>query len=348
MEGATKKFSSKGSVLGRGLGALLSPSPVDLKEMAVGASDSRRRPTSERESAGELMRFVEPSRLRPGALQPRRDFPEEEIESLARSLSETGLLQPILVRRLSGASAERGDADAGVLYEIVAGERRWRAAKRASLEKVPIILREFSDKESLEIGIIENVQRQNLNPIEEAWAYKRLIEDFGSSQKELAKVVGKDRASVSNSLRLLSLCEELQGELVRGSLSAGHARALLSLPSQEQRRELAGKIAAEGLSVRAVERMVSRLRVSGGGVSDLGEGSPRASTSLSADSEGPNCELVDCEDRLRRLLGLRVNLSLRRSGAGSLKIAFSSSSELGDLLAKLESSLGRGGDASSP
>ncbi len=211
--------------LGRGLSALFGEEPG-------GPGD-----------AGRQLRMLPVEFLRAGRYQPRRAFDEEQIAALAESVREKGVLQPILVRAT-------GQPDA---YEIVAGERRWRAAQRAQLHEVPVIVREVSDRDALEIALVENVQRQNLSPIEEAEGYGRLIEEFGYTQEALAKAVGKSRSHVANTLRLLGLPEPVHRMLDRGDLTAGHARALLAAPDPVA---VARQVVARGLNVRQTERLV--------------------------------------------------------------------------------------------
>src|SRR5437763_16962934 len=186
--------------------------------------------------------------IRPDRSQPRRHFDEAHIEELAESIRSRGVLLPLIVRR-----AESG-------YVLVAGERRWRAAQRAGLREVPVMIREVSEKESFELALIENIQREDLNPIEEEEAYKRLIEEHGLTQEELAARVGKDRSTVANALRLLRLPEAIKQAIVAGQLSMGHARALLALPDETDLRRAAEKVIGENLSVRAVEALVQRLK----------------------------------------------------------------------------------------
>lgn len=179
--------------------------------------------------------------------QPRKDFDEEKLEELAASMEQHGVLQPVILRRVS-----RG-------YELVAGERRWRAAAKAGIKKIPAVIKELSDGDVLEIALIENLQREDLNPIEEASAYKQLMDEFGLTQEELAKRVGKSRSQIANTLRLLNLEEEILKFILEGKLTAGHARALLSIEDKKLRYELAKKISADGLSVRQAEQLAQSL-----------------------------------------------------------------------------------------
>src|SRR6185369_7010580 len=212
--------------LGRGLGALLSSdSTIDL-----GAEPSE----------------VEIDSIVPGPMQPRTHFDESSLESLADSIRTHGIVQPLLVRR----------RDAG--YELIAGERRWRAAKLAGISRVPVVIREVPDDNLLEIALIENIQRENLNPIEEAQAYKKLIETVGLTQEALASRVGRDRSYITNYLRLLRLPDDLQQLVIEGRLSTGHARTLLAVSHPDLQRRMARKIIDDGLSVRATELLVQK------------------------------------------------------------------------------------------
>jgi ParB family chromosome partitioning protein len=184
--------------------------------------------------------------IRPSAFQPRRRFAEAELDALAQSIREKGILQPLLVRPFAGEEAE---------FELVAGERRWRAAQRVGLHEVPVTVRAFADSEALEIALVENLQREDLSPLEEAEAYNRLMEEFGRTQAALAEAVGKSRSHVANTLRLLSLPAPVRRRLEDGELSAGHARALLAAPDPVK---LAAEVVRRGLNVRATEQLVQR------------------------------------------------------------------------------------------
>src|SRR5678815_3216960 len=213
--------------LGRGLGALLSSdSTIDL-----GAEPSE----------------VEIDAIVPGPMQPRTHFDEASLESLADSIRAHGIVQPLLVRRRDGG------------YELIAGERRWRAAKLAGISRVPVVIREVPDDNLLEIALIENIQRENLNPIEEAQAYKKLIETVGLTQESLATRVGRDRSYITNYLRLLRLPEDIQNLVAEGRLSTGHARTVLGLEAVDEQRRVARRIIEKGLSVRETETLVRRL-----------------------------------------------------------------------------------------
>src|SRR5919106_6778214 len=227
--------------LGRGLGALLSSD----RTIDLGSEPSE----------------VDLDSIVPGPMQPRTHFDEASLESLADSIRTHGIVQPLLVRRRNGG------------YELIAGERRWRAAKLAGFTRVPVLVKEVADENLLEIALIENIQRENLNPIEEAQAYRKLIEAVGLTQEALATRVGRDRSYITNYLRLLKLPDDLQQLVKEGRLSTGHARTLLALSHPDQQRRLARQIIDSGLSVRVVESIVQKMR---DGKSARGPGAPRA------------------------------------------------------------------------
>lgn len=225
--------------LGRGLGALIAPSKAAAD--AGGA-----------EPAGDRVRIVSLTQVAPSPLQPRSTFPEEHLSELVESIRENGIIQPLIVRKVKG------------LYELIAGERRWRASGQAGLKEVPVIVREATDLEVLELALVENLQREDLNPIEEAKAYARLATEFKLKQDEIAKKVGKSRAAVANTMRLLDLDEEVQGHLVQKRLSVGHAKALLGLRTPEDQRSITDQVLRGNLSVRATEELVHEQLTKGG------------------------------------------------------------------------------------
>lgn len=268
--------------------------------------------TAEVDTSGLLMLPLD--KLHANVEQPRLHFDEEEIQTLANSIRESGILQPILVR----SSANKGQ------YEIVAGERRFRAAQIAGLAKVPAVFRELSDRETLELGIVENIQRSDLNPIEVASAYDRLVKEFGLSQEEVAKTVGKERVSVSNAMRLLKLPEDVQQMIAGKELSAGHGRALLMLDSAAKQRVLAKRIVKDKLSVRAAEQLASGKSLE----------AKLKSKAKGAGKKSP--AVLDLEQRIRRGLGTKVSLTLDKKGSGEIKINFFSQDELERLLERLD------------
>jgi ParB family chromosome partitioning protein len=265
--------------LGRGLDALI---PDEAKAVLEGE-----------------VRFLALDRIRPNPFQPRQK-PEENLSELVASIKEKGLLQPVVVRR-------RRDG-----YELVAGERRLRAAKLAGLKNLPAVIRDASESEMLELALVENIQRQDINPLEAALAFRRLCSEFGMTHDSIAQKVGMARSAITNSLRLLSLPQKVKGYLMEGKISSGHARALLSLPSSKLMEEVCERIVREGLSVRAIERL----------------GQKRSKTTRSATRDS---ELVAWEERLGEILGTKVKI--RRKGAvGVVLVEFYSDADLNRIL----------------
>jgi ParB family transcriptional regulator, chromosome partitioning protein len=250
--------------------------------------------------------------LRPNPRNPRRTFSETELDGLAASVRERGVIQPILVRTVPGK------ADA---YEIVAGERRWRASQRAGLHDVPIVILEVSDREALELAIIENVQRSDLNAIEEALGYQALADQFGHGQETIAKIVGKSRSHVANTLRLLALPDSVKAYVEDGRVSAGHARALLSVPDPES---VAREVVEKGLNVRAVEAMAQKQAATEGRGPQR-----RPRTPKDADTRA-------LEKRVSDALGLQVSVNHRGDGGGVLHVNYRSLEQLEDVLMRLE------------
>ena len=281
------------SRLGRGLAALIG-------DMAAETSVDRPR--------GQ--RRLPTAALRPNPRNPRRAFPNAELDELVASLRERGIIQPIVARPVQGA------AD---VYEIIAGERRWRAAQRAGLHEVPVVIIEANDAEALQLAIIENVQRADLNPLEEAEGYRALIEEFGNSQDEIAKTVGKSRSHVANTLRLLKLPETIKAYIHSGKLFAGHARMLIGQPDAER---LAEEIVAHGLNVRQVESLAR-------------EAGERGGKSRAVRRAAKNANLVALEKRISDALGLAVSINEAKRG-GVLTVRYRSLDQLDDVLRRLE------------
>lgn len=282
---------TRGHQLGRGLSALFGEEAEDYAEL-----DSVRQ-----------SKMVPIGYLRPGRFQPRRDFDDAQMDALVQSVKEHGILQPLLVRR---------DPDDPNSYEIVAGERRWRAAQLARLHEMPVVVKELTDAGALEIALIENIQRQDLNPLEEGEGYRRLIEEFEHTQDALSRAVGKSRSHIANTLRLLRLPQSVKKMLVGGELSAGHARALLNLDDPDK---LARRIVKQGLNVRQTERLVKQAKTAS-----------RATTTKS--HKDP--DTVALEKDLSDLLGLRVAVNFRGDG-GELVIYYKTLEQLDDVLHKL-------------
>jgi ParB family chromosome partitioning protein len=289
--------SPKPRGLGRGLSALLDGGNEDYVSL-------------DRARQG---REVPIEALEPNRFQPRRRFDPEELENLASSIREKGVLQPIMVRR---------KADDPERYEIVAGERRWRAAQAAQLHRVPVIVKELSDSESLEVALVENIQRQDLNAIEEAEGYRRLLDDFGHTQDALAQLVGKSRSHVANSMRLLGLPDPVQVLVRDGSLSAGHARTLIGANDPEG---LAQTIVRRGLSVRQAEKLSQ----------DSGGKARRGKPAASADDGPYAADTRALENELSTKLGLPVKISFRNDEGGEVRIGYGSLEQLDDLCRRL-------------
>jgi ParB family chromosome partitioning protein len=278
----------KRKALGKGLSALL-PDPDEAPGAAA--------PDTAAEAAVE--------RLEPNPFQPRSAMDPARLGELAASIRESGVVQPILVRRL------------GERFQIIAGERRWRAAQQAGLATVPIVVREVADDRLLELALVENIQRQELSPLEEAQAFHRLQDELRLTQEEVARKVGRDRTTVTNTLRLLRLPREVRDLLHAGALDAGHGRALLALEKAEEQVALAREAARKGLSVREVERRVAQMRA------------PRPARTPTRDAN-----TRAAEERLRAALGTRVEIA-RRGRGGQVRIAFNSEAELNRLFETL-------------
>ena len=280
-------MAEKRPALGRGLSALIPETPE--------------RPAAPMELDLDL--------LTPNRYQPRGDVEDPKLDELARSIAASGVIQPILVRQIAAGA-----------YEIVAGERRWRAAQRAGLLRIPVVVRDVPEDKLLELALAENIQREDLNPIEEATAYKRLADEYHLTQDEMAAAVGKDRSSVANYIRLLNLPAEVRAGVAARSLSMGHARALLGLPDAAAQRGAAREVVARDLSVRETEALVRKL---------TGVGFPRPATPAPTD-----VHTRAAEEKLRFGLGTRVRI-VRKGKGGRIEIEFTSEAELQRLYERL-------------
>ena len=272
------------SGLGKGLGALI-PTDVRLEE------------------AGALFRDVDIAHIVPNRYQPRDHFDEETLGALSASIAEVGVIQPIIVREI-----EEG-------YEIVAGERRWRAAQRAGLRSIPALVRSSDDKGALETAVIENVHRQDLNALEEAAAYRQLMDDFGLTQGNVAARVGRSRSAVANTIRLLSLAPSVQRLIVEGHLSAGHGRALLALEDDASRQALAEQTVSENLTVREVERRAAVVTV------DVGEEESAGAEERDSSSDEIRAGVLELEELLSTRLDTRVAVKMNKN-QGKITISF--------------------------
>ena len=322
--------------LGRGLSALVSTTaaaPVPVMATGGEAASSRAepsnidggesivcpQPTQPVDSLSKGVTFLPISQLRANPNQPRQDFSDQEIAELSDSIKTLGVLQPILVRPLQGSTSST--------YQVVAGERRYRAAMRAGLSQVPVLIKDLNEKETLEIALVENIQRQGLNAIEEALGYQRLVDEFSLTTNEVAERVGKDRATVANAIRLLKLPTQIQ-EMVRdGRITTGHAKAILTVREPSAQLGLANKIINESLSVRAIESIVARDVVL--------EAPKKLGSGVGATSVGGRSARVaaypEIEERLRNALGTKVKINRKRKG-GSIELHFFSDEELDRLV----------------
>lgn len=281
--------------MGKGLDALIGPA------------------AAERPRGGPALIELDVEAIVPSEFQPRRGLDETKMAELVQSVQRDGLLQPILVRR------------AGDKYEIIAGERRWRAAVEVGLKTVPAVLREVSDPDMLRVALVENLQREDLNPIEEAGAYRELMERFGLTQEDLATEVGKDRSTVANALRLLKLPQSVQDFLSRGALTVGHARALLALPTSEAQVEVAQRIVRDDLSVRDTEKLVK----------DWQKRRPRRSPRRTAGPDKLDPQLAFIQEVLQRFFGTRVRL-VHGAKKGRIEIEYYGADDLNRILELLE------------
>ena len=279
--------------LGKGLDALFGVTSVPINNLS--------------EHSEIQLKELELSRIKPGKYQPRIHFDENELQELATSIKQNGVIQPIVVRKLLSH------------YELIAGERRWRAAKLAGLEKIPAVIRDITDEESLAIGLIENIQRKDLNIIEESRGYKRLVDEFGLKHEDLAKITGKSRSHITNILRLLHLAKAVQELLVHGEIDMGHARALLSL-SEGKQLEVAQKVIQMRMTTGELEKYVASLMDN------------NLDASMKVITRAIEPDIVSLEDKLSDKLGMVVRIRHGRKGSGKVIVNYSSLDELDNLL----------------
>jgi len=292
-----KKNTNRNKGLGRGLSALLDSTDKEYANIRTA------------DNMGDRNLPIE--FLVPNPYQPRFYFNKEKSADLIKSIRDRGILQPLLVR-------QRGDRDE---YEIIAGERRWRAAQVAGLHEVPVLIREMTDSEALEIALIENIQRHDLSPVEEAMGYRRLMDEFHHTQEQLGHIVGKSRSHIANLIRLLVLPEKVRQLVVEGKLSMGHARALITAEDAET---LAVKIIREGLSVRQAELLVKKGRVK-----------PRSKSSVKNNSQDKDADTIALENDLSRTLGLTVIIDFKGNERGELRVQYKSLEQLDDICRRL-------------
>lgn len=289
--------------LGKGLGALIPPAPV----IPSGSETAVAQPAA---VAGNNVSYLPLSSIKPNPLQPRNEFDTQSLEELTKSIKEKGILQPVLVRK-------QGD-----VYELIAGERRYRAANLLNLKEIPAIVRNVDDRDSLELALIENIQRENLNVIEEAHAYQYLIDKFSMTQEELSDVLGKARATVANILRLLKLPKEIQEEIKKGRISYAHGRALLEVQDVNQQRKLLQDIISKGLSVRELETLLKSGRAAGSPIKKRLK-------------QGPVDAVVSVlEEELQHILATKVRI-VKKKKRGSIIIEFYSSEDMKRLSDKI-------------
>lgn len=310
---------AKRTGLGKGLGAIFGDevmeSAAEEQEAKHQAKIKKAQEPEKKEEDSDIGKelMVKVTSIEPNREQPRKDFNEEAMGELAESMKVYGVLQPLLVQK-------KGD-----YYEIIAGERRWRAAKLAGLKEVPVVIREYTKQQTMEIALIENVQREDLNPIEEAKAYQRLIQEFELKQEEIAARVGKSRVTITNSMRLLKLDERVQEMLIQNQITGGHARALLTVEDGELQYKLAGKIIVENLSVREIEKIVKSLS--------------KKKNPKEKNVEDESLALIfrDLEERMKSAMGTKVSINRKDKNKGRVEIEYYSESELERIVELIES-----------
>ena len=291
-------MAAKRNGLGKGLDSLIPNKTAGKSEKTSSKKSSD--DSKKEDKTGEVM--VKINSVEPNREQPRKDFDEDSLVELADSIKQFGILQPLIVQQKKD------------YYEIIAGERRWRAAKMAGIKEVPVIIKNYTDQEIVEISLIENIQRENLNPIEEAMAFKRLLEEFDLKQDEVAERVSKSRTAVTNSMRLLKLSERVQQMIIDDMISTGHARALLALDDEEQQYQLANRIFDEKLSVRETEKLVKALK------------DPKKS--VKKEKTEHTFVYENLEERMKGIIGTKVRVNPKANGKGKIEIEYYSEDEL--------------------
>lgn len=318
--------------LGRGLDALFPEKPAEKKPVpkpitkevnpkqeaesvktTVPASDKKEMTADVPTEVKKTEMLVKISKVEPNRTQPRKQFDEDALVELSESIKQFGILQPLLV------------SDKGDYYEIIAGERRWRAAKLAGLKEVPVIIKEFNDQQVVEISLIENIQREDLNPIEEAMAYKRLINEFKLKQDSIAERVSKSRTAVTNSLRLLKLDERVQQMLIDEMISAGHARAILAIPDKDKQASVAMKVFDEKLSVRETEKLVKHIV------------EPPKKKAEKQVNTAEDAIYESLEEKMKGIVGTRVFIHRKKNNKGKIEIEYYSRDELERIIELFES-----------
>ena len=308
---AAEKKAASAETAKKPAAAAKKPAQPTAEKKAEAADTAKKVPEKAEGTTEEAVMEVRITEIVPNREQPRKRFEEEGLEELAASIKEHGIITPLLVQKK------------GKYYELIAGERRWRAAKEAGLKKVPVLLRSFTEQEAAEIALIENIQRENLNAMEEAQAYKMLLEEYSLKQEDIAKRVSKSRSSITNALRLLKLEESVQDMLAEGKISMGHARALLALENPELQKITAERIAENDLSVRETEKLVKRLQ------------KPRKAPAADAPSLQIEAVFRDLEEQIRKAVGTRVTIQPIRGKKGRIEIEYYSNEDLERILDKL-------------
>ena len=297
----------KKSGLGKGLDSLIPNKTV--KEESASQQKVSKEKQEKNVGSGEIL--VKINEVEPNREQPRKEFDEDSLMELADSIRQFGILQPLLVQKKKD------------YYEIIAGERRWRAAKLAGIKDVPIIVKNYTDQEIVEISLIENIQRENLNPIEEAMAYKRLLEEFDLKQDEVAERVSKSRTAVTNSMRLLKLSERVQQMIVDDMISTGHARALLAITNKDQQYEIAQKVFDEKLSVRDIEKLVKDLK--------------KIKKNKKEEKDVHDILYTQLEESMKQVLGSKVTIKNKKNNKGKIEIEYYSKDELERIIDLIQS-----------
>ncbi len=311
-------MAAKKSGLGRGLDALfpdkaVQESPKVVKNVKPGATEKTKKTVAAEEEKKTSEVMVKISRVEPNKSQPRKQFNEDALLELSESIKQYGILQPLLV------------SDKKDYYEIIAGERRWRAAKMAGLKEVPVLIREFNDQEIVEISLIENIQREDLNPIEEALAYKRLMDEFQMKQDEIAERVSKSRTAVTNSMRLLKLDDRVQQMLIDDMISSGHARALLAIDNPNVQAETALRIFDNKLSVRETEKLVKSII------------KPPKKKKEAVFNTAEDAVYESLEEKMRSIVGTKVFIQRKKNNTGKIEIEYYSRDELERIIDLFES-----------
>lgn len=304
----------KRSGLGKGLDSLIPMSPMTNIKKTASVSGEQERNTDDRDKImqKEQTNLLKISMIEPNREQPRKQFDEDALLELAESIKQFGILQPIIVQKKDS------------YYEIIAGERRWRAAKLAGLKEVPVILKEFSNQEAVEISLIENIQRENLNPIEEATAYKRLMNEFHLKQDVIAERVSKSRTAVTNFIRLLKLDDRVQQMVIDEMLSTGHARTLLAIEDRDEQYRIANLVFDHKLSVRETEKLVKELQ------------NPKE-PKVKAENTTEDIIFHNLEDKIKSIIGSKVTINRKKNDKGKIEIEYYSKDELERIIDLLES-----------